>query len=58
MKVVRGTRLPNLMLEWPVAHGVKIELKVGVVMMHQLVIVGVEHGPCSVEVTSFNVMCL
>ena len=46
------------MLEWPVAHGVKIELKVGVVMMHQLVIVGVEHGPCSVEVTSFNVMCL
>jgi hypothetical protein len=57
MKVVQGTRLPKLMLEWPVAHGVRIELKVGVVMMRQLVIVGVEHGPCSVEMT-FNVICL
>jgi hypothetical protein len=54
------------MLESPVAHGVRIEQlhmeselnsKVGVVMMCQLVIVGVEHGPCFVEVT-FNVMCL
>jgi hypothetical protein len=57
MKVVQGTRLPKLMLEGPVAHGIRIELKVGVVMMRHLVIVGVEHGPCSVEVT-FNVMCL
>jgi len=57
MKVVQGTRLPNLMLEWPVAHGVRIELKVGVVVMRQLVIVGVEHGPCSVGV-AFNVTCL
>lgn len=46
------------MLEWPVAYGVKIELEVGVVMMRQLVIVSVEHGPCSVEVTFFNVMFL
>jgi hypothetical protein len=29
-----------------------------VVMMHQLVIVSVERGPCSLEVTFFNVTCL
>jgi hypothetical protein len=57
MKVVQGTGLAKLMLEWPVAYGVEIELEVGVVMMRQLVIVSVEHGPCSVEVT-FNVMFL
>ena len=34
-------------MEWPFAQGGRIELKVGVVVMHQLVIVGTEHGSCS-----------
>jgi hypothetical protein len=34
-------------MEWPFAQGGRIELKVEVVVMRQLVIVGMEHGTCS-----------